>query len=85
MKLDSNETLPKSSKEIGHVKTEVIISDLEEYCNNNSNKINLMIENSLTNSHVQNKKGTVINSNVHSKKKLVGNQAKNKKNNQIKI
>ena len=85
LKLDSNETLPKSSKEIGHVKTEVIISDLEEYCNNNSNKINLMIENSLTNSHVQNKKGTVINSNVHSKKKFVGHQAKNKKNNQIKI
>lgn len=86
LKLDSSDALHKSSKEIGHVKTEVIISDLEEYINNNSNKINLMIENSLTNNYISNKKGTIINSNVHSKKKFVTHPSasKNKKN-QLKI
>ena len=39
----------KSSKEIGHVKTELIISDLEDYTQTNSNKMSILVESSLSN------------------------------------
>lgn len=61
-----------SSKEIGHVKTEVIVSDLEDYYNNNTTKINAMVENSLcnnSNTHLPSvnskNKSTVMNQGTH--------------------
>lgn len=47
---------------LGHVKTEVIVSDLEDYYNNNSNKINAMNEQKLNND--TSSKETYINNNT---------------------
>lgn len=47
VKLDFMGDMNPSENNFGHVKTEVIVSDLEEYYNNNSSKITNMIENSI--------------------------------------
>ena len=61
----------KSSKEIGHVKTELIISNLEDYAQTNSNKMSILVESNLSNGsnhHLPYMNSKRNSNNVHNRK-----------------